>query len=267
MADSIPGFRDIVESEETQLWASGPDNQHKRYLARVVLKSSITDSGNTSNTTTIRGGNVIGVKASDGLGYLYDADATDGTQVPVGLVPVHLSMLNSAKTAVEDKQTRLLTQGILKNVDDLLGDDLSVLASLFRMGFTLGTLEPHGSQFGLHFKGRYFHTADYTILAADHGTMRVAHTNAVNFTLPDLATVGRGFQVYLYNGVAASMVITGAANTIAVGDAGGALSTTITFSTANEQMGGAALMYADYASDGGSLVWYSMFNNRTFTTA
>jgi hypothetical protein len=70
MADSKPGFSAIKETEEVQLLATGPDNNHQKFFQKVDLKSSITDSGNTSNTTTIRGGNLIAIKASDGLGYL-----------------------------------------------------------------------------------------------------------------------------------------------------------------------------------------------------
>lgn len=265
MSDSVPGFTAIKETEEVQLWASGPDNQHKRFLQKIKLKSSITDSGNTNNTTTIRGGRVIGLRDADGLGYLYDADATNGDQKVVGILPKHISMLDHFGTA-EDKFTSLLTAGIIKNVSDLLGADKAAIAVLARIGFTFAQLDPHGSCFLLHPKARYFKSADYTLVDGDHGCMFIA-TGAVNFTLPDLATVGKGYSVLLYQASDNNMVITGAANTIVTGDAGGALSTTITFSTANAKMGGHALMYADYISDGGALGWYALMVGRTPTTA
>lgn len=264
MPDNIPGFGTLVETEENQLWASGPDNQHKRFHIKAHLKSTVVDSGNTP-TTTIRGGRAIARKDSDGLDYLYDADANDGTQQVIGLVEKHMSMLDKTGTAA-DRFTKVLTAGIIRNIDELIGVDKAALAVLLRIGFTLAQAVPHGSAFLLHPRARYFKAADYTIVDADHGCMFIA-TAACNFTLPDLATVGKGFSVLLFNGADANMVITGAANTIVTGDAAGALSTTITYSTANAKMGGQALMYADYASDGGSLVWYPLFVNRTATTA
>lgn len=267
--DSTPGFTAIKETEEVQLWASGPDNQHCRFEAKAKMKSTVTDAGNTP-TTTLRGGNVIALKA-DGLTYIYDEDASDGGQV-VGVLPKHLSMLDRDGT-VEDKFTKVLTAGILKNpTGDLLNSSLHALGVLFRRGFRTAALEPHGSQFGLFFKNVEFKNGTtlsgaYTVLAADHGKMLVATTAAMNFTLPTLADVGPGFQVFIYNAVDANLVITGAANTIITGDAGGALSTTITFSTANAKMGAHALMVSGYAGEGGSLGWYSLMVGRTPTTA
>lgn len=265
MPDNVPGYSDIQETEENQLWASGPDNQHKRFHMKAKIKSTTTDTGNTGFTTTLRGGFPIALKDSDGLGYAYDADATDGTQAIVGLVEKHMTMLDRSGTAA-DRFTKLLTAGIIRNIDELIGVDKSQMAVLLRIGFTLAQLEPHGSAFGFHPRKRYFKSGDYTLLDADHGCMFVAKA-AANFTLPSLATVGRGYQVLLYNGVDADMVVTGAANTIQVGDAAGAVSTTITFNTANEKMGGQALMYSDYISDGGALGWYVLFTSRTYTTA
>lgn len=255
MPDSVPGMTAIKETEESQIWASGPDNQHKRFEIKGKIKSSVADTGNTGFTTTLRGGNVLGLRDSDGLLYLYDADATNGDQKVVGLLKRHTSMLDR-DGSVEDKFVHILTAGIIKNVTDLLGYDKHALAVLSRIGFSFAQLDPHGSCFGLAMKTRYFKAADYTLLDADHGCQFTAVTGAVNFTLPDLATVGKGYQVLLYNAVAATMTITAAANTIVTGDAGGAVSTTIAFSTANRQMGGSALVWSDYISDGGALAWY-----------
>ena len=181
------------------------------------------------------------------------------------------SLLNP--TAV-DKRMRLTTGGILKSTSSSLlpNVDHAGLATLTRQGFVTKGIDPPGAAFGLHFKGRYFKdgtalSGAYTVVAADNGCMLVAVTAAMNFTLPDLATVGRGFQVFLYNAVDANMVVTAAANTILTGDAGGAASTTLTFSTANAKMGAHALMYSDYDGPAGALKWYALMVNRTVTTA
>lgn len=255
MADSAPGFTAIKETEEHQIWSAGPDNNHRRFHAKTHVKSTVTDSGNTNFTTVLRGGFVLGLKDSDGYAYKYDSTANDGTQNLIGLLEKSLDMKDRDGT-VQDKFTRMLTAGILRAEGDLINIDKRGMATLLRMGFMLGTSPPHGSAFLLAPRGRYFKTADYTLTDADHGYMFIAATNAVNFTLPTLATVGPGYSVLLYNSVDASMVITGAANTIVYGDAGGALSTTLTFSTANKKMGGTAIMYSDYLVDGATLAWY-----------
>lgn len=264
MADSIPGFSTLRETEEVELFSTGPDNNHSRFTAKGDIASAVVDAGNTP-TTTLRGGNIVALR-SDGSVRLYDSDATNGDQKVVGILSRAVSMYDKAAGDVVNKMTNITTRGILKSISSLLGIDKAAAAVLLRMGFKTADLEPHGSAFLLHPKARYFKAADYTIVDADHGCMFVA-TAACNFTLPSLATVGKGFSVLLYNGANTDMVITGAANTIVYGDAGGALSTTLTFSTANKKMGGQALMYADYAADGGSLVWYPLFCTTTITSA
>lgn len=262
--DNIPGSTVAVYTGEVQLFASGPDNNHKWYNNSITIKSTVTDSGNTP-TTTLRPGMAMSIKDSDGLAYLYDADANDGTQAAVGILPgpSGLTMLESLSnpTAV-DKFTSVRSSGILKGTSTsyIPNVDNAVMARLVRNGFTTAGCEPHGSAFGLHFRRRVFKAVDYTVLTTDHGIMFVATTGAVNFTLPTLSDVGRGFEVMFYNGVDANMVITAAANTIVYGDAGGAVSTTLTFSAANKKMGGNALLYSDYTADGGTLAWYVLFS-------
>jgi hypothetical protein len=142
----------------------------------------------------------------------------------------------------------------------LVGIDKQALATLLRTGWTIAQPIPHGSAFLLQPWRTDFKAANYTVVDADHGKMMVAITGAVTFTLPSLATVGPGFEVLFYNGVAATMTITGAADSIAYGDAAGGLSTSLAFSTANKQMGGQVLMRSSY--DGGgtpALVWQALF--------
>lgn len=261
MADAKPGFTAIKETEEIQLTSTGPDNNHKKFLIKADIKSTVTDSGNTP-TTTLRGGLVMGTKASDGMSYKYDGTATDGTQVPAGIVPKHLSMLDRDGT-VEDKMSRLLTAGILKNASvDLPNYDKEVAAVLARTGFTFAQLDPHGSAFGLHFKGRYFKSGAYTVVDADHGCLFATVTSAATFTMPTLATVGRGFQVAFFNNLDATMIVTAAADTILYDDTAGGLSTTLTWSTANQKMGASVVMTADY-DGGGTLRWYPTMIQRT----
>lgn len=265
MPDNLPGQTLIEETHEAQIWAAGPDNNHKRYQQKIHIKSTVVDSGNTGYTTTIRAGNAIGRKDSDGLDYLYDADANDGTQACLGLLEHTISMLRSGTAA--DRFTHMLTSGIIRNIDDLIGVDKAAMANLLRLGWTVAQPTPHGSAFLMHPWRRDIKTGDYTVLDADHGKLLIAEgAGAINFTMPSLATVGPGFEVLLFNGAAQNMVVTGAANTIVYGDAGGALSTTLTFSTANKMMGGQVLMRADYNA-AGTLLWYPLGLPTTVTSA
>lgn len=256
--DNVPGITAMEETVEGQIWASGPDNQHKRYQQKVHIKSTVVDSGNTSFTNQLRPGFPIALKDSDGYGYKYDPTANDGTQACVGLLEHGVSMLRSG--SVVDKFTHMLTAGIVRNIDDLISSDKQAMATLLRIGWSIAQPTPHGSAFLLHPWRTDFKAADYTVLDADHGKMLVAITGAVNFTLPTLATVGPGFEVLIYNAVDASMVVTAAADTILYGDAGGGASTTLTFSTANKKIGGQVLMRSGY--DGGgtpALKWFALF--------
>lgn len=261
--DNLPGITALVETVEGQIWATGPDNNHKRFQQKIHLKSTVIDSGNTGYTNQLRPGLAVARKDSDGLDYVYDPDANDGTQACLGLTEHSISMLRDG--AVADRFTHMLTSGIIRNIDDLIGMDKQGMATLLRTGFTLAQPVPHGSAFLVHpwrtdFKDGTALSGAYTVVDADHGKMLVAITALVNFTLPTLSTVGPGFEVLIYNAVDGSSVVTGAANTIVFGDAGGALSTTLTFSTANKKMGGQVLMRSGY--DGaapGVLVWYALF--------
>ena len=83
---NMPGFQTKQESEEKQIVWSGPQGQDLTATKKVVIDAAAVDAGNTP-TTTLRGGLVVAIKDSDGNVYPYDADANDGTQIPVGWRP------------------------------------------------------------------------------------------------------------------------------------------------------------------------------------
>lgn len=271
MTDSVPGHSALLETEEYGGLYSGPDSNHSKILAKVKIDDGAVDAGN-SPTTTLRGGLLMGKLDADGKCVAYDADANDGSQKVVGIMPYYLSMLNRTTYAVEDKMSKLLTGGIFKDITQVVGYTLHAAAVLLRSGFRNAVAEPHGSAFLLQPKAVYFKngttlTNAYTVVAGDHGCMLVATTAAMTFTMPTLADVGPGFSVLIYNGVDANLVVSAAANTILTGDAGGAKSTTLTFSTANAKMGAHVLMYSYYDDAAGALSWLPLMVNRTVATA
>lgn len=264
MPDTIPGFDTLRETEEVQIWGSGPDNQHQRYETKIHIKSTVTDSGNTP-TTTLRGGLILARKTSDGLDYKYDPTATDGTQRPIGILEKHTTMLDRYGTAA-DKVKNVLKGGLIQNTTDLGNVDLMALAVLLRTGFMTMDAVPNGSAFLYHPVAREFKTADYTITAADNGKLLVAATNAVNYTLPTLAAALVGFQVQVYQSGNNNLVVTAAADTIIYDDTTGGKATTLTWSTANQKMGAGAILRADYDVSG-TLSWYVLQPQRTVVAA
>lgn len=264
MPDSIPGFDTLRETEEVQIWGSGPDNNHQRFEQKIHIKSTVVDSGNTP-TTTLRGGFVLARKTSDRLDYKYDPTATDGTQIPIGILEKHTTMLDRYGTA-QDKVKNILKGGLIQNVTDLINYDFQALAVLLRTGFHLLQATPHGAAFLYQPVGREFKTADYTITSDDAGKLLIAATNAVNFTLPTLAASLVGFEVMLFNSGNNNMVVTAAADTIVYDDTANGKATTLTWSTANQKMGASVLMRADYDVSG-TLSWFPLQIQRTVVAA
>ncbi len=240
---NTPGFTSAIETEESQVYKSGRNGQTMIVDSPAVLiDDAVVDAGNTP-TTTLRGGNLMAIKASDSKAYLYDPDATDGTQLPVGVLESTISMLQNGVAA--DRFVSLLQGGILKE-SELLNDDAQALAVLLRIGFRLDSMTPNGAAFLIHPRKVQSHATDYTVVAADNGDLLVA-TAAANFTLPTKA-VGLSFE--FLQTADANMVITGSSDIVVDG---GATRSTITFSTASHKIGSRVRLLCIYI--GGSLKW------------
>jgi len=249
MPDQTPGFDTIKETEEYQLWGSGPDNQHQRFTQKIHIKSTTVDSGNTP-TTTLRGGFLLGRKASDGLDYAYDPDADDGTQVPVGFLEQGTTMLDRYGVAA-DKVKSILKGGLIQNTADLVGSDNQALAVLLRTGFHLMQAEPHGSLFLVRHRKRQIKSTNYTVVAADDGDLFIA-TGAATFTLP---TKANGLSFEFLQTTDNNMVISSAGSAddiIAFGDAG---ADTVTYSTASQKIGSRCRVTCVYIDTAGTLRW------------
>ena len=260
--DNPAGFTLLRESEEVELLAagdggeSGASTHASRQFAKIA--STNTDSGNTP-TSTIRGGNLLATKTSDGAEYVYSAAATDGTQNIVGVLPKHVNMLRNGAAADKQVDGGMLTGGLLR-FGELVGSDKNAEETLVRRGFR-NIARDNKLGFLLHPRGTLHKAADYTIVAADHGLLLVA-TAAVNFTLPTLAN---GFEVMITQAANANLVITSAADKISFDDTAGGLSTTLTFSTANKKLGATLIMRGTYL--GGTLLWLPMFLSTHTVTA
>lgn len=234
---AIPGHRDIDESGEVQVWKA-PEGIHGYFTlsSDVVLASTNTDTGNTGDTTTLRGGNLIATETSLGNEYIYDADANDGTQSAWGVLVKHQPMLESG-TATNKVMIPIMSQGVAQK-SEIIGLDAQAESQLAMRGIFMDTA-PQGAAALVHPVGVWRKAADYTVVAADNGKHFVA-TAAVNFTLPTIA-VGLSFE--FSQTADANLVITGVDNILGFNNAA---ADTITFSTSSEKIGARVRIRADY---------------------
>lgn len=243
---NTPGFAAAIESEESQVTMSGRNGQTLIVEGHgKVVASATVDSGNTP-TTTLRGGNILSLDASSGKLELYDADANDGTQLPVGILEKHLNMLSQGTAA--DRFVTWLKGGILK-VSELLGLDYHARAVLLRSGFQFDSITPDGAAFLVHPRKTQQHSTDYTVTADDNGDLLVA-TAAATFTLP---TKANGLCFEFLQTADANMIIASAGSAddiIADADAG---ADTLTFSTSSEKIGSRVRLRCIYV--GANLRW------------
>lgn len=243
---NAPGFTSRIDTEETEIRASVEGNNNPVVTAFVTIDSTAVDSGNTP-TTTIRGGTIMAIKASDGNAYPYDPDGTDGTQNPVGILEKAQSMLQNGVAA--DRYTKIMVQGVVKE-SELKNFDKHAGAVLAKIGIKVisesgASDPPNWAAFDAPV-GWETKSANYTVVAADNGKRFLA-TAAVNFTLP---TIAHGLSFEFLNTADTNMVITGSSNILAKNNAA---ADTLTFSTASNKIGARVRVEAQYV--GASLKW------------
>ena len=189
---AIPGHRDINESGEVQVWKAGEGfNGYFVLSSDVVLASTNTDTGNTGDTTTLRGGNLIATETSLGNEYIYDADANDGTQSAWGILLKHQPMLEGG-SATNKVMVPIMSHGVYRT-SEIVGLDAQAGAQLAQRGlFPDHALSGYAAL--VHPMRVSQKSADYTLVAADNGTLFVStNTGDQEFTLPAIA-VGLSFE-------------------------------------------------------------------------
>lgn len=245
---NAPGFQTARESEESQVFMAGRNGFTMIVDSPAVLISSVTvDSGNTP-TTTLRGGNILGQLTSGSELKLYDPDANDGTQLPVGVLEAHLDMLQQGTAT--DRFTSILKSAILKE-GELINEDAHALAVLLHSGFRLDSLLPNGAAFLSRHRKRQLHAADYTVVAADNGDLLVA-TTAATFTLP---TKAHGLKFQFLQTSDNTLVIASAGSADDIIAKGDATADTLTFNTSSEKIGSFVEVECIYTDTSGTLRW------------
>lgn len=196
-------------------------------LLGVAIDSTAADSTN-SPTTELRAGLVMGLVTATGLAKQYSPTATDGTQIPVGILYEDRRMVDPAGTARQETG-QLVVAGVVITSSIIGSDDVCRQAFYGR----------------IIYDDRYFGVApdllpplvkatNYTVLATDTGksfSTRGAG-GAVVFTLP--TTLVKGFRARFQNEVDQNMTVTAPAGKL-VGF-NNLVGTSIAFSTAGNKI-------------------------------
>jgi hypothetical protein len=249
---NAPGFQTQVDAAEAEVLWSGRRGQDLAATRHITIEALATDDGNTP-ATTLRAGNILALADSDGKANLYSPDANDGRQIAVGILEHGQDML-LAGTAT-DRFTQMLVHGLVRD-GELLNLDPRARQQLGqRMTFDREASPQAGLL--MHPRGIYRKSANYTVLATDNGLLFLA-TAAVTFTLP---TKQNGLAFRFAQTADSNLVISGSSDLIHKGNAA---ASTVTFSTASEEIGSQVLVECLYVGTS-TLKW--LVTNLGGTTA
>lgn len=240
----VPGMGTVRETSETAVsWNKGGSTIFS-FGDRIL--SSTTDSGG-SPTTTLRAGLLLGKITSSGKLTVWSATATDGSDVVYGVLPWPVRMLDTDATAV-DRHMAVMIGGYLKAASIV---NLTALARQQMRGRFIFDDDIQNANVYMHWVRETAKTADYTITAADNGTLftNTGASGAVVFTLP---TKAAGL-VYHFKVIADQTVTVASAGSaddlVTFNDAG---SDSVAFSTSGEKIGASIRVYCNAAAS----KWY-----------
>ncbi len=248
---NVPGFEVAVESEQAQISWSGRNGQDQIVTQRAIIDDATVDGGNTPDTT-LRAGVVLAYRDSDGKVAIYDPDANDGTQIPVGVLEQHQDMLVGG--VATDRFSQMIVHGLVRE-GQLHDVDPRARQQLARqMVFDRKPLSPAPM---LSPRGIYRKSTSYTLTAADNGLMFLA-TAAATFTLP---TKQNGLTYRITQLANADLTISGSSDLI---HKGSATASSVAFSTTSEKIGSQVLIECIYSASS-TLKW--LVTNLGGTTA
>jgi hypothetical protein len=236
----LPGLTDAVESF-SQVFTWGREELVIR--AGANISGAARDSTNTP-TTELRPGLLLGrLTASPELLKQYDPAATDGTQVVAGIL-----MTGLRATDLDGNNSQrfawMMVGGPIKAAS-LIGLDAVARAQMRGRFLFDDDLMGQYQNYAPYLR-ETAKTADYTVVAADAGTLftTTGAAGAIIFTLPALAA-GRGPFGFL-NVVDQNMTVASAEgdNIVALHDAS---ADSVAFSTASQKIGGHVLVWANAA--------------------
>ena len=260
-----PGIGAITETTEAVVWWGRQELLLD--TSNYYIDSATVDAANTI-TTDLRPGLLLGKITSSSKLKQWDPSATDGSERIFGVLARGLSTL-AASGSAEDKQGLIYIRGPMR------ADQLRILGAAF-----VGHASEHLARRQMTQGGR-FHlddqqdmqtavlgggwakevakTADYTVVAADNGTLfsTLGASGAVNFTLPALEA---GLVYEFINRVDQNMTVTSAAgNDIVTFNDDQASS--LAFSTSSQKIGARVRIEANDAGNR----WYASVLSSTNT--
>jgi hypothetical protein len=261
-----PGQSEAIFHDVNEIhW--GGDNQRLRILnAQAVVSGAARDAANTP-TTVLRIGLIMGQITATKKYKQYDPAATDGSQVPVGVLPVELVTVDPISGSNLDKSAPIVIQAPLRaSALRILGAafighpaELAVRAAFVRSGNFIFDDDPMGLLSG-RISRNSVKAANYTVTAADTGTLFQAKTGAVTFTLP---TRKEGLLYQFLQTTNSDMIINGGASHIVAVNT--ATASSVTFNTTNQKLGARAQF--ECVNVDGTLKWiYSLLSTGTAGT-
>ncbi|OGT57674.1 MAG: hypothetical protein A3E01_02750 [Gammaproteobacteria bacterium RIFCSPHIGHO2_12_FULL_63_22] len=255
MGFAVPGFTTARENSEAEIFW-GP--LELRHLHNGLISGAARDTAN-SPTTVLRPGLVLGLITASNLYAQYSPTATDGTAVARAI-----ALLECRATDIDgNNQNRLMpiaVGGPIKAAN-LIGLD-SLARRQLANNFLFDDDLPGRQFLGGPLK-EVAKTADYSVVAADNGTLFTTTAAAGNvvFTLP---TIARGLMFEFLNVVDFNMTVASAAgdDMVSINDAS---ADSIAFSTGSQKIGGHVIVHSN---DAGTK-WYvrNLSPGNTITTA
>lgn len=224
--NNLPGIDAAIETVENEYtWGPGALNS----WITVPLDANTVDS-TSSPTTLLRPGLILGRITASGLYTDYDPAATDGSQIPVGVLHESVNMFDRNAGATRVKTGKLLYWGAVKvanlqaNFDEFARAHLSRRLLYDDLRLPGGALLPVAK------------TADYTVVAADNYShfFTLGAAGAVVFTLPAI-TGCRGYRFRFTNVVDQNMTVTAPSGKLVTFN--NAAATSVAFSTAGNKIG------------------------------
>lgn len=212
------------------------------YDGLQMVDSTAVDSGN-SPTSILRPGLVMAKLDSNGAWVDYDPTATDGSQEARGILVQEVNLLDYSTGSAATRLWGAIVIGGKAKASALLNLDQQARNNLIKRGFIFDD----DVWFPMtETRRRVVKTGNYTVVAADHGTLFQATTANVNFTLPAIAS-NVGFSAEFLRCDDFNLVITSAEGTNILVD-GNAGATSLTFSTASHKIGARVKVEAMYVN-------------------
>jgi len=251
----MPGVGEAVFSQDAELFWGGDESRIEVLRSDAIVDSSAVDAG-SSSSAVLRKGLLLGKITASGNLKEWDLTATDGSEVLHSILPVELVTLDRVSLAGVDRFAHVVIKAPLKASRLLyLGAALvgsaaeyAARVALARFGCRLDD-DPQGTLSGALTRDAIV-IATGAITASQTGTVfSCAGAGARTLTLPALVP---GLNFRFINTVAQNLTIASAEgdNIAGLNDLS---MDSITFSTANQQIGATLNIYSGYVS--GVLKW------------